>query len=215
MKSILLIGLGNFGILLAKELSSLGHQIMAIDKDEKNVNQALQYVTNAEIGDSTDEMFLSSLGVNNYDVCIVAIGNDFQSSLITANFLKEHGARLVIARADREIQAKFLLRNGADHVVNPEKQLARWTAIRYTSNHILDFIELDPSHAIFEVSVPAEWIGKTVSDIDIRKKYGINIMGMKSDNTMDTNITPDTIFTESKTLLVLGEYKSVQKCFRL
>ncbi len=215
MKSILLIGLGNFGILLAKELSSLGHQIMAIDKDEKNVNQALQYVTNAEIGDSTDEMFLSSLGVNNYDVCIVAIGNDFQSSLITANFLKEHGARLVIARADREIQAKFLLRNGADHVVNPEKQLARWTAIRYTSNHILDFIELDPSHAIFEVSVPAEWIGKTVSDIGIRKKYGINIMGMKSDNTMDTNITPDTIFTESKTLLVLGEYKSVQKCFRL
>jgi trk system potassium uptake protein TrkA len=121
MKSILLIGLGNFGILLAKELSSLGHQIMAIDKDEKNVNQALQYVTNAEIGDSTDEMFLSSLGVNNYDVCIVAIGNDFQSSLITANFLKEHGARLVIARADREVQAKFLLRNGADHVVNPEK----------------------------------------------------------------------------------------------
>jgi len=215
MKSILLIGLGNFGILLAKELSSLGHQIMAIDKDEKNVNQALQYVTNAEIGDSTDEMFLSSLGVNNYDVCIVAIGNDFQSSLITANFLKEHGARLVIARADREVQAKFLLRNGADHVVNPDKQLARWTAIRYTSNHILDFIELDPSHAIFEVSVPAEWIGKTVSDIDIRKKYGINIMGMKSDNTMDTNITPDTIFTESKTLLVLGEYKSVQKCFRL
>jgi trk system potassium uptake protein TrkA len=215
MKSILLIGLGNFGILLAKELSSLGHQIMAIDKDEKNVNQALQYVTNAEIGDSTDEMFLSSLGVNNYDVCIVAIGNDFQSSLITANFLKEHGARLVIARADREVQAKFLLRNGADHVVNPEKQLARWTAIRYTSNHILDFIELDPSHAIFEVSVPAEWIGKTVRDIDIRKKYGINIMGMKSDNTMDTNITPDTIFTESKTLLVLGEYKSVQKCFRL
>lgn len=215
MKSILLIGLGNFGILLAKELSSLGHQIMAIDKDEKNVNQALQYVTNAEIGDSTDEMFLSSLGVNNYDVCIVAIGNDFQSSLVTTNFLKEHGARLVIARADREIQAKFLLRNGADHVVNPEKQLARWTAIRYTSNHILDFIELDPSHAIFEVSVPAEWIGKTVSDIDIRKKYGINIMGMKSDNTMDTNITPDTIFTESKTLLVLGEYKSVQKCFRL
>jgi trk system potassium uptake protein TrkA len=215
MKSILLIGLGNFGILLAKELSSLGHQIMAIDKDEKNVNQALQYVTNAEIGDSTDEMFLSSLGVNNYDVCIVAIGNDFQSSLITANFLKEHGARLVIARADREVQAKFLLRNGADHVVNPEKQLARWTAIRYTSNHILDFIELDPSHAIFEVSVPAEWIGKTVSDIGIRKKYGINIMGMKSDNTMDTNITPDTIFTESKTLLVLGEYKSVQKCFRL
>jgi trk system potassium uptake protein len=215
MKSILLIGLGNFGILLAKELSSLGHQIMAIDKDEKNVNQALQYVTNAEIGDSTDEMFLSSLGVNNYDVCIVAIGNDFQSSLITANFLKEHGARLVIARADREVQAKFLLRNGADHVVNPEKQLARWTAIRYTSNHILDFIELDQSHAIFEVSVPAEWIGKTVRDIDIRKKYGINIMGMKSDNTMDTNITPDTIFTESKTLLVLGEYKSVQKCFRL
>lgn len=215
MKSILLIGLGNFGILLAKELSSLGHQIMAIDKDEKNVNQALQYVTNAEIGDSTDEMFLSSLGVNNYDVCIVAIGNDFQSSLVTTNFLKEHGARLVIARADREIQAKFLLRNGADHVVNPEKQLARWTAIRYTSNHILDFIELDQSHAIFEVSVPAEWIGKTVSDIGIRKKYGINIMGMKSDNTMDTNITPDTIFTESKTLLVLGEYKSVQKCFRL
>lgn len=159
MKSILLIGLGNFGMMIAKQIYELGHQVMAVDKNEDRVNEALPYVTNALIGDSTNESFLKSLGINNFDACIETIGSDFQSSLETTSLLKELGGKMVVSRANREVQAKFLLRNGADEVVNPEKQIAKWTAIRYTSNYILDYVKLDDSHAIFEVKLPKEWIG--------------------------------------------------------
>ena len=142
MKSILLIGLGRFGRHIAQELNELGHQVMAVDSNEDRVNAVLSYVTNAQIGDSTSEYFLRSLGVGNFDVCIVTIGGNFQSSLETTSLLKELGAKLVVSRAERDVQAKFLLRNGADEVVYPEKQLAKWAAIRYSSEHILDYIEL-------------------------------------------------------------------------
>ena len=142
MKSILLIGLGRFGRHIAQKLNDLNYQVMAVDNNEERVNRNLSIVTNAQIGDSTDADFLSSLGIRNYDVCIVAIGDNFQNSLETASLLKELGAKKVIARASRGVQEKFLLRNGADEVVYPEKQLAAWTAIRCTSEHILDYIEL-------------------------------------------------------------------------
>ena len=215
MKSILLVGLGNFGTLVAKQIHELGHQVMAIDRDEDKINHALPYVTNAQIGDSTNEDFLSSLGINNYDVCIVTIGNDFQSSLETTSLLKELGGRHVVARAEREVQAKFLLRNGADEVVNPEKQMARWTAIRFTADHILDYISLDDRHAIFEVVIPREWVGKTVDQIDIRRKYGINIMAIKEGGSMNLTIMPDTVLNNNMTMMVLGEYKAIQKCFHI
>ena len=125
MKSILLIGLNSFGTLIAKQLYDLGHQVMAVDRNESRVDALLPIVTNAQIGDSTNEAFLRSLGIPGYDVCIVTIGGDFQSSLETTALLKELGGRLVVSRADRDVQAKFLLRNGADDVVYPEKQLAK------------------------------------------------------------------------------------------
>ena len=156
MKSILLIGVNNFGTMIAKKLHELGHQVLAVDRDERRINAILPIVTDAEIGDSTNEAFLSSLGINNFDVCIVTIGSDFQSSLETTSLLKELGGNHVVSRADREVQAKFLLRNGADEVINPEKQVAEWAAIRYASNHILDYISLGDNHAIYEVSVPDE-----------------------------------------------------------
>lgn len=215
MKSVLLIGLGNFGMLIAKQIDELGHQVMAVDKDEDRVNVALPYVTNALIGDSTNESFLASLGINNFDVCIETIGNDFQSSLETTSLLKELGGKMVVSRANREVQAKFLLRNGADEVVNPEKQIAKWTAIRYTSDHILDYIKLDDSHAIFEVKLPKEWIGKRVGELNIRQKYGINIMAVKENGDMNLTITPDTLFESGQSLLVLGEHKAIQKCFHI
>ena len=130
MKSILLIGLGRFGNHIAKNLAELGHQIMAIDIKEDRVNDALPFVTSAQIGDATNIDFLESLGVSNFEVCIVAIGDDFQNSLETTSLLKELGAKLVVSRAARDVHAKFLLRNGADQVVYPERQLAKWTAIR-------------------------------------------------------------------------------------
>ena len=166
------------------------------------------------IGDSTNEAFLHSLGINNFDVCIVTIGSDFQSSLETTSLLKELGGKLVVARANREVQAKFLLRNGADEVVNPEKQMAKWTAIRYSSDHIIDYIKLDDEHDIFEVTIPDAWVGKTVSELDIRKKYGINIMATKQGGKMNLSVLPETVLTADKTLLVLGEHKAIQKCFR-
>lgn len=215
MKSILLIGLGRFGKHIALNLNRLGHQVMAVDHREERVEEILPFVTNAQIGDSTNADFLESLGIRNYDVCMVTIGNDFQSSLETTSLLKELGARLVVSRAERDVQEKFLLRNGADEVLYPEKQLARWTAIRYSSNHILDYIELDGDHAIFEVSVPKSWIGMSIGDIDIRKKYNINILAVKKDGKMDMAITPDTVLSDDKTMLVLGEYKALQKCFHI
>lgn len=215
MKSVLIIGLGNFGLLLAKKVYELGHQVLAIDKDEERVNAALPFVNDAMIGDSTNEGFLRSLGINNFDVSIVTIGNDFQSSLVTTSLLKELGGKLVISRANREVQEKFLLRNGADEVVNPEKQIAKWTAIRFTSDNILDYIELDKSHAILEVKLPEAWMGKSVGEVDIRKKYGLNIMAVKENDRININILPDLVFTKGQTLLVLGEQKSIQKCFHI
>ncbi len=215
MKSVLLIGLGVFGTQVAAELNKLGHEIMAVDKDENRVNDAMPLVTDAQIGDSTSVAFLKELGINNYDLCIVAIGSDFQSSLETACNLKDLGAKFVVARADRDVQAKFLLRNGADRVVNPEKQVAKWTAVRYTADHILDYIPLDEDHAIFEVDTPHDWIGKTVGGVDIRRKYGINIMGIKHNGKTNLTVTHDTLFNEGSTMLVLGEYKDLHKCFKI
>lgn len=215
MKSILLIGLNNFGFMMARQLHNLGHEIMAVDINEERVNSILPLVTDAQIGDSTNEAFLKSLGVNNFDVCIVTIGSDFQGSLETTSLLKELGGKLVVSRANREVQAKFLLRNGADEVIIPEKQIAEWAAIRYASNHILDYIKLDEDNAIFEVTVPDNWVGKTVGQIDIRKTYGVNIMAVKENGKMDLSVTPDTVLEANKTMLVLGEHKALQRCFKI
>lgn len=215
MKSVLLIGLGLFGKHVAIKLRELNHQVMAVDTNENRVQEILPYVTNAQIGDSTNEEFLRSLGVDNYDVCIVSIGNDFQSSLETTSLLKELGAQMVVSRASTDVQEKFLLRNGADEVVYPEKQMARWTAIRYSANHVLDYIELDNDHAIFEVEIPAGWMGKTVGQLDIRKKYNINILAVKNGSKLDSFITPDTLLCAGKTLMVMGKFKDIQKCFRI
>lgn len=215
MKSVLLIGLGRFGRHIAMKLYDMNHQVMAVDQDEERVSSILPFVTNAQIGDSTNEEFLSSLGIRNFDACIVTIGDDFQSSLETASLLKELGAKKVIARASRGVQEKFLLRNGADEVVYPEKQLASWTAIRCTSEHVLDYIELDQNYSIFELSLPAEWTGKSIGQLDIRKKYGINILGIRENGRLHMNITPDTVLDDGKSILVLGPQKAVQKCFRI
>ena len=184
MKNILLIGLGRFGKHVAYQLNELGHEVMAVDENENLVNEILPYVTDAQIGDSTNENFLESLGIKNYDICFVTIGGNFQNSLETTSLLKELGAKMVISRAERDVQAKFLLRNGADEVIYPEKQIANWAAIRYTADHI-------------------------------RKKYSISILAIKTDGKMNMAIGPDMELSSEDTLLVLGTYKDMQKCFRI
>lgn len=215
MKSVLLIGLGRFGRHIAKQLNELDHEVMAVDINEDRVNAALPFVTNAQIGDSTNEDFLRALGVDNYDVCFVAIGDNFQSSLETTSLLKDLGAPYVVSRAARDVHAKFLLRNGADEIVYPEKQLAKWSAIKFTSEHIFDYIELDREYAVYEVDVPDNWVGKSIGDLDIRKRHKINIMAIKRNGALELAISPETRLTATDTLLVIGKYHDIQKCFRI
>ena len=215
MKSILLIGLGRFGRHVAEKLYELNHQVMAVDKMEDRVEAVLPYVTNGQIGDSTNMEFLESLGVSNFDVCIVAIASDFQSSLETTAYLKDLGAKMVVSRASRDVHARFLLRNGADEIVYPEKQVANWTAIRYSSEHIFDYVQLSETHAIFESEIPDNWVGKTIGQVDIRKKFNINIMALKRKGSLDMAIRPDTMLDRDVTMLVLGESKDIQKCFKI
>ena len=215
MKSILLIGLGRFGRHIAMHLDQLGHQVMAVDNSDERAEDVLPIVTNAQIGDSTNEEFLESLGVRNYDVCIVAIGHDFQSSLETTSLLKDMGAKMVVSRATTDVQEKFLLRNGADEVIYPEKQLAKWAAIRYSTDHILDYIELDSDHTMYEIPVPENWVGKSIGMLDIRKKHKINVIGIKEAGKLKLTISPDTVLEAGETMLVLGSNKDLQKCFHI
>lgn len=215
MKTVLLIGLGRFGKHIAMKMNELHHQVMAVDKNEERVEALLPFVTNAQIGDSTNEEFLKSLGVRNFDLCIVTIGSDFQSSLETTSLLKELGAKLVVSRASRDIHAKFLLRNGADEVLYPERQLASWASIRYTSDHIADYVEIDEDYGIFEVEVPMNWYEKSIRELDIRNRYNVNILGIKREGKISMNIAPDTKLQENDTIMVLGKLVDVQKCFHI
>ena len=213
MKNLLLIGLGRFGRHMAQQCYAMGHEVMAVDQQEERVNQVLAFVTDAQIGDSTDGAFLASLGVGNYALCVVAIGDSFENSLVTTSLLKELGAGRVIARASRGIQERLLLRNGADEVVYPEKQLARWTAIRYSSDHILEYWALDHDYAVYELTVPEAWLGQTVDQLDLRKKYGLNILGIRYDGHLNMDIRPQTILNKGASVLVLGPETVIRKRF--
>lgn len=215
MKSILLIGLGRYGRHVARKLHAMHHEIMAVDKDEELVNQVLPYTNSALIADSTDVHFLESLGVRNFDVCIVAIGDDFQSSLETTLRLRELGAKYVVARASSSIHEKFLLRNGADEVVYPEKQLALWTAIRCGSDHLLDYFELSKNYAIYEIAMPEAWADHTVGELDIRRVHHVNILGVKHEGSLDVEITPKTMLQAEDSILLLGAQESVKKLIRM
>lgn len=215
MKSILLIGLGRFGQHICKKLNELGLEVLAVDRNEDRVDKVLPYATSALIGDSTDRAFLETLGIPSFDKCIVAIGDDFQSSLETADLLKELGAKRVVSRAASGIQAKFLSRNGADTVVYPEQQLADWIAIRCSSDHIFDYFELDHNHAIVEIAVPDNWDGKTVADLDVRRRYGINIMAVKQDDVLDIKIEPDQVLKKGERILVLCDISDIQTILKL
>ena len=214
MTTALIIGVGQFGSHVARRMEELRCEVMAVDISAERINEILPHVTNARIGDSTNEEFLRSLGVRDFDVCIVALGGLFQSSLETTSLLKELGAKKVISRATNDVQMKFLLRNGADEVVYPEKQMALRIATRYASDSILDFIHLDNNYSIYEMKVPKDWFGKTLSQIDIRKKYKINVLTMKRGKNVfipapDTEIKPDDV------AFVIGELRDIQKCFKI
>ncbi|MDO4218494.1 MAG: TrkA family potassium uptake protein [Synergistaceae bacterium] len=212
MKNVLLIGLGRFGRHVARQLVELGHEVLAVDTDEERVNNVLSVVNDAQIGDATNMAFLRSIGVANFDVCFVTISANFQNSLEVTSLLKDLGAKMVVSRAERDVQEKFLLKNGADYVVYPEKQLALWAAYRYSADNLLDYTKLDDSHSIVDVRIPKAWIGKTVSEVNVRKRYSLNILAIKKNGTVTTNITPETIFEENSNILILGGDRALKDC---
>ncbi len=196
MKSVLIIGLGRFGRHVAKKLRELRHQVLAVDHNEERVDAALSLVTNAQIGDSTNEAFLSSLGVRNFDLCIVTIGESFQSSLETTALLKDLGARFVLSRASRDV---------------PERQMANWAAVRYTSDHVFDYVPLTEHHSIYETAIPPSWLGKSIAELGVRQKYRINILGIKKEGALQPLPGPNHQFASDETVLVLGEEKDIEK----
>ena len=210
MKSVLLIGLGRFGRHMAQKLQELHHEVLAVDKEEQRVNDALPYVTNAQIGDATNEAFIASLGVRNFDVCIVTIAGDFQASLETTALLRDAGAKLVVARASSEFHAKFLLRNGADEVIYPERDMAIHGAVKYASNHVRDFIQLSDEYSIYETSVPPQWVGKSILDLEVRKKYHLNILAIKREEQIDPEVNPNYQFTGQEMVFLMGSRENMR-----
>ncbi|MFI3168880.1 MAG: TrkA family potassium uptake protein [Faecalibacterium sp.] len=215
MKSFLVIGLGRFGQHLSRRLSELGNEVMAVDIREDKIHTVMNKVTSVEIGDCTDEEVLDSLGVGNYDACFVCVSSNFQSSLVITDLLKEKGAKRVISRAARDVQAKFLRRNGADDVVYPERGYAERLALRCSRNDVFDYIELADNASIYEIAPIPAWIGKTVSEIDFRAKYCCSILAVKKGGVTDALPGADYVFTGEEHLMVFGKDEEMKKLMKI
>lgn len=211
MKSILVIGLGRFGRHMAKKFSEQNNDVMAIDINEERINKVLSVVTNALIGDATNERFMETIGVRDFDLCVVAIGDNFQSSLETTALLKDLGAKFVLARASRDVHAKFLLRNGADDVIYTEKETAERLAVKYGSDNIFNYIELNDEYSIYEIAVPSSWLNKSILKVNVRSKYGISILATKQGNNIYPLPKPEHVFTDSESLMILGKNEDVSR----
>ena len=205
MKSFLVVGLGRFGRHLTHKLIELGNEVMVVDQQEDRVAQMANVATAACVGDCQDEQVLKSLGVQNFDVCFVCVSDDFQTSLEETATLKDLGAKYVVARADREKQIKFLKKIGADHVVHTEMDMAHRIATRFSARNVFDYIELTPQYAIFEIETPAAWEGRTVAEIDVRRRYKVNILGMKTGTQIVPMLNPEYRFQPDAHLIIAGD----------
>lgn len=214
MKNILLIGLGRFGRHMAQKLHDLNHQVLAIDKDERRVQDAMDYVTNAQIGDAADPALIDALGVEDFDLCVVTMGHDLQASLEITSLLKKRGASFVLARVARDAHAQFLLACGADEVIYPEKQTASWAAVRYSADHIFDFIRLSPEYAIYETEIPDSWIGHTVVELAVRQKYRLNLLAIRKNGQVMPMPGPAHRFCRDERIILLGAEKDMQRFLR-
>ena len=205
MKSFLVIGMGRFGVHLTRYLLELGNEVMVLDRDEDKVARVAGQATAACVGDCQDEQVLASLGVRDFDVCFVCVRDDFQCSLEATAALKELGAKFVVARADQERQIKFLRKIGADFVVHTEMDMARRVATRFSAENVFDYFELTPKFAIFELEVPQEWEGRTVLELEVRRRYNVNILGVKSGDVVVPLVDPNYRFRADAHLIVAGD----------
>lgn len=211
MKSFLIIGMGKFGHHLCDSLLALGNNIMVVDSVEDKVADLVSRVESVQIGDCTDEKVIRSLGVSNFDIVFICIGCNFQSSLEITWLVKENGAKHVVSKANRDVHARFLLRNGADEVIYPDRDVADRMARAYSADSIFDYFELEDGYSIYEIQMPAKWVGKSLKELNIRQKYRINVVGIKNgDNKM--NILPDADYPlrAEDRVLIVGANKDVE-----
>ncbi len=213
MKSILVIGLGRFGRHLAKKMMDLGNDVMIVDKDAEIIEHYSMTFTDSQIADCTNSAVLRSLGVHHFDICFVCIGGDFQSSLVITALLKELKAKYVVAKAKQDIQADLLSRIGADEVIYPEREMAETLAVRYSANNLFDYIELTEEYGIFEISVPTSWIGRSIKELDVRRKYRINIIGIKYEDELKLLPGADYCFKEEDHIMLIGKRDEMDKLF--
>lgn len=211
MKSFLVIGMGHFGNHLCKSLAKTDCEIMVVDKNEESLEEIMKYADNVKIGDCTNIEVLKSFDIPSFDACFVCMGENFQNSLEITSLLKDCGAKKVITKADRDIQEKFLLRNGADDVIYPDKNMAERYAVRESSEHIFDYINLDSDYSIYEIDVADRWAGKTVQELNFRVNYNLSVLAVKNDHKITPVISGSCRFEKGDHLLVLGTLKDVQK----
>ncbi len=211
MKTVLIIGMGKFAHRLCENMVRLGNEVMIIDREEKALEDLVPVVTSAKIGDCTNIEVLKSLGVDNFDIVFVCISEDFQNSLEVTSLVKELGAKYVISRADRDIHAKFLLRNGADEVVYPDRDIADKLASRCSVDNVFDYIELTEGYAIYEIPVKKEWVGKSIVEVNFRKKYNINILGIKTEGKTELMPAANYTFSKEEHLMVMSHKDDIGK----
>lgn len=214
MKSVLIIGLGRFGRHMARKFIEDGNSVLAVEKSQERADNAVGFINDIQIADATDENYIRSLGVSDFDLCVVAIGDNFQSSLEITVLLKDFGAKRILARASREVHRKLLLRNGADDVVYAEREMAERLAVRYGCDNIFEYFEIGDKTAIVEISVPESWVGKSILQKSVRNKYNINIVAVKRNGAIYPNPSPEHIFNADETLVVLSSEKDIERLFR-
>ena len=211
MKSVLIIGMGRMGRHLASKMQKLGNEVMIVDSRRDIIDAMNDSFTDASICDCTNELVIRSLGVDNFDICFVTIGEDFQASLVITSLLKKHGARKIVAKANQDIQADLLRTIGADEIVNAEEELAEYLAVRYNSDNVFDYVPLTDEYSMYELPIPGAWRGKTPVELDIRRKYNINVIAVKNGNSMNPNPGPGYHFREDDHILVIGRSDEVFK----
>ena len=211
MKSVLIIGMGTLGRPLARKMIEYGNEVMIVDSKEEIIQEMAQEIPNAIVGDCAAEGVLRSLGVSNFDFCLVTVGEDFYAALEITAILKELGAKCVIAKAKKNRQAEFLKKIGADEVFYPEEEMAESLAIRYTADNIYDYIELNEEYSVYEMPILKEWKGKTIKNVDVRKLYNINVIAIKKGSDLVPTPVPEYVFEEEDHIIVIGKADDVLK----
>ncbi len=216
MKSILVIGMGKFGHHLVNKLLDMGNEVMIVDRNEANVRDMFSKVTSARVGDCTNPEVLKALGLSNFDLVIVCIGENFQNSLEVTSLVKEMGAKYVISLASRDIHSKFLLKNGADEVVYPDRDIAYNLASKCSTSHVFDYIELTDEYSIYEIPILIEWEGKTIKDVNVRAEYNVNIIAIADSNGHRNEVMPsaDYCFRPGDHIKVLGKREDVDRILK-